>query len=191
MRILVLTIALLPVSAMLLGQGVFSNKTNAVLEKVIQDYPNRFLDLKGDVITENRQAAEYRSTIQLPGSTSCVVSRYTVARIDEYSWTCTVMETQDFRSASDTFRQIFAQIKNTIIRIEGDKHFILSGQYEAPQADRKTNRVLFTLLPGMNDIKKLKVDLTLQSDDKKGWKILISVYDHEPDEEGQGAITGN
>ncbi|MDR3714408.1 MAG: hypothetical protein P4L51_16470 [Puia sp.] len=189
MRILVLTIALLPVSAMLLAQGVFSNRTNAVLEEVIQDYPNGFRDLKGEVIAENHQTAEYRSTVQLPGSASCVVSRYTMARLDEYSWTCTVLETRNFENASKKFKELFDQIRNTIIRTGGDKHFILSGQYEAPLEDRKTNRVLFSLLPGMSDVKKLKVDLTLQSD-QKGWKILISVYDH-PGEEGQGSITDN
>jgi hypothetical protein len=190
MRTLVLTIALLPVSAMLLSQGVFSNKTSAILEKVIQDYPNRFRDIKGDLIAENRRAAEYKSTIQLPGSSSCIVSRYTASRNDEYTWTCTVSETQDFGNASNTFKEVFDQIKNTIVRVEGDKHFILSGQYETPLEDKKTTRILFTLLPGLNDVKKLKVDLSLQSD-KTGWKILISVYDHEPDEDGQGAITGN
>ncbi len=190
MRTLVLTIALLPVSAMLLSQGVFSNRTSAVLEKVIQDYPNRFRDIKGELIVENREAAEYKSTLQLPGSSSCIVSRYTVARNDEYSWTCTVRVSQDFGNARNTFREIFDQIKNTVIRIDGDKHFILNGKYEMPREDCKTTRILFTLLPGMNDVKRLKIDLSLQSD-KTGWKILISVYDHEPYGEGQVAITGN
>ena len=42
MRNTLLTLAPILLSATLSAQGVFSNKTQAILEKVIQDYPNHF-----------------------------------------------------------------------------------------------------------------------------------------------------
>ena len=71
-----LTITLLAIVVTSFAQGVFSNKTNTALEKVIQDYPNRFKNIKGEVIVESPQTTEYRSTVQIPGSTSCTVTRY-------------------------------------------------------------------------------------------------------------------
>ena len=51
-------------------EDVFSNKTNVALEKVIRDYPNRFHNIRGEMITQNPQTAEYKSTITVPGAIS-------------------------------------------------------------------------------------------------------------------------
>ena len=54
MRSMFLTFALLLNAAWLFSQDdVFSNKTNVALEKVIRDYPNRFHNIKGDMISQH------------------------------------------------------------------------------------------------------------------------------------------
>jgi hypothetical protein len=172
------------------AQGVFTNKTNAVLEKVIQDYPNRFRNIKGELIVENPQTTEYRSTIEIPGSSSCTVTRYSSKKDDVYSWACIVFEGDDFNLVRNKYKELFGQIKNTIIKIEGQKTFILNGQYEAPSEEKKFTTVIFDLLPAVGDMKKLKVDLTLQYE-MTGWKISLSVYDRDRKDDEQGAVTGN
>ena len=52
MRNYILTFAPVLLSATLTAQGVFSNKTQVVLEKVIQDYPNHFYHIKGELIDQ-------------------------------------------------------------------------------------------------------------------------------------------
>jgi hypothetical protein len=175
-------------SVSLSAQGVFSNKTQVVLEKVIQDYPNHFYNIKGELISQALQTSRYRSTLQLPGSASSTI---TVATGSEGSgWTCTVLETQNFEEAKQKYATIYGQLSNSIITTAGQKTFILSGQYENPAEEKKSTCIIFSLLPGVGDMKKLKVELALQ-EEGTNWKILLCVEDKDPKEEAQGAVTAN
>lgn len=192
MRKIILTVApMLLSAASLFSQGVFSNKTITILERVIQDYPNRFHNIEGEQIGQDKQTTEYRSTIKLNGSPSCIVTRYkNKARTENYSWTCVVFEGQQFGKARDTFRELFSQIKNSIIRIGGKTPFILSGRYEEPAEGTGTpTQIIFSLLPAAADLKKLKVELSLHPA-AQGWKITLGVYDSDLKEK-QDAVTSN
>jgi len=194
MRNTILTIATVLLSGALTAQGVFSNKTQSVLEKVIQDYPNHFYNIKGELISQVHQTAEYKSTLQLPGSPSCMVvltgGTNGPAAGEGYSWTCTVLEAESYEKARERFHDIYGQLSNSIITSNSQKTFILSGQYEEPSVEKKSTRVVFSLLPGVGEMKKLRVELSLRHDDK-GYKILLSVNDHDMREDVQGAVTVN
>jgi hypothetical protein len=190
MRNLITIFAFLLLAMPCFAQNVFSNKTNATLEKVIQDYPNRFKNIKGEVIVENPQTTEYRSTIEVPGSSSSTVTRYSSKNNDVYSWTCVVFEGDDFNQVKNKYKELFGQIKNSIIKIEGQKTFILNGQYESPAEEKKFTTVIFELLPAVGEMKKVKVDLSLQYQ-ITGWKISLSVYDRDRNDDEQGNVTGN
>ncbi len=150
MRSILLTLAYVVFYATMSAQGVFSNRTQAVLEKVIQDSAR-----------------------------------------ERYNWTRTVLETPGFGQAKTKFREIYEQISNSIIKTEGQKTFILTGQYEDPLEEKKCTHIVFSLLPGVGDVKKLKVELTLHKE-ARGWKVALSVYDdHEPRDGVEGAVTAN
>lgn len=170
-------------SASLSAQGVFSNKTQVVLEKVIQDYPNHFFHLRGELIGQALKSTRYRSTVQLPGATSSTVT-VTGAGTGSSGWSCTVLETADFNTASTRFSEIYGQLSNSIISTEEQKTFILNGQYEAPAEDRQYTQVLFSLLPGVGEMKRLRVQLTLH-EEERNWVLSISVTDKDLSEVAQ------
>jgi len=172
-------------SAMLSAQGVFSNKTQVVLEKVIQDYPNHFYNIKGELISQALQTSRYKSTLQLPGAESTVITVSGGSRSSD--WSTVVLQTKNFTEARDRFATIYGQLSNSIITAAGQKTFILSGQYETPTEDRKSTAIVFSLLPGVGEMKKLKVELALHQEQNE-WKIELSVEDKE---EAQGAFTSN
>jgi hypothetical protein len=185
MRSAILTLTPVLLSATLSAQGVFSNKTQVILEKVIQDYPNHFYNIKGELISQALQTSRYKSTLQLPGAESTVV---TVSSGNQGSgWSCVVLETKNFTEARERFAAIYGQLSNSIITTGGQKTFILSGQYDAPTEDRKFSTIVFSLLPGVGEMKKLRVELTLRQV-QGGWKIELSVEDKD---EAQGALTSN
>ncbi|HVU53968.1 MAG TPA: hypothetical protein VHD83_02895 [Puia sp.] len=193
MRNTVLAMAPVLLSVTLTAQGVFSNKTQSILEKVIQDYPNHFHNIKGELISQEQQTAEYRSTLQLPGSPSCTIiltgGKGTTS--DEgYSWTCIVMDSESFVMARDRFQEIYRQLSNSIVTTSAQKTFILNGVYEAPDEEKKYTHVVFSLLPGVGDMKRVKVGLSLHQVGKK-WRIMLSVNDRENPDEAQGAVTVN
>jgi len=170
-------------SASLSAQGVFSNKTQVILEKVIQDYPNRFYHIRGEVIGQALESTRYRSTLQLPGATSSTIT-VTGAGIEGSGWSCTVLETADFYTARSRFSEIYDQLSNSIISTEGQKTFILNGQYEAPAEDRKYTEVLFSLLPGVGEMKRLRVELSLHEQDRN-WILSVNVTDRDLHEVAQ------
>jgi hypothetical protein len=184
MRSVILTLTPVLLSATLSAQGVFSNKTQVILEKVIQDYPNHFYNIKGELISQALQTSRYRSTLQLPGAESTVI---TVSSGRSSDWSCVVLETKNFADARERFAAIYGQLSNSIITAGGQKTFILSGQYEAPSEGSKSTSIVFSLLPAVGDMKKVKVELTLRQE-QNGWKIQLSVDDKD---EAQGALTSN
>jgi hypothetical protein len=191
MKTLILSLAPVLLSATISAQGVFSNKTQSILEKVIQDYPNHFYNIKGDLIGQTHQAAEYRSTLQLPGSSSCTITLISTSHVAGNSWTCAVFEAGNFELAAARFREIYEQIANSIITTSHRKTFILTGQYENPAEDKKRTRIVFALLPGVEEVKKLKVELSQLQDEGGKWKILLSVNDQDLKSTMQSDITAN
>jgi hypothetical protein len=174
----------------LCAQSAFSNNTSASLEKVIQDYPNRFKNIKGEVIVENPQTTEYQSKVQLAGASPCVVTRYSSTKNDVYSWGCTIIKTEDFNTAKNKFREVFAQIKNSIIKPRDGKPFILNGQYEAPSEEKKFTTIIFELIPAVGEMKKVKVDLSLQYEVTE-WRLSLTVYDRDRKDDESGIVSGN
>lgn len=184
-----LAIAPVMLSASLSAQGVFSNKTQTVVEKVIQDYPNHFLNIKGELIERAMQTTLYRSTLALPGATFSTITLVSSPGTEGFGWTCTVLQTASFEEAKARFSEIYGQLSNSIITAAGQKTFILSGQYEAPVPDKKDNEVMLTLLPGVGEMKRVRVELLLRS---KGsdWVVAISINDGDPRSQAQLAING-
>jgi hypothetical protein len=164
-------------SASLSAQGVFSNKTQVILEKVIQDYPNHFFHLRGELIDQAVQSARYKSTLQLPGSASSIVT-VTGAGLQGSGWSCTILETPDFNTASARFSEIYGQLSNSIISTDGQKTYILNGQYETPAENRRNTQIFFSLLPGVGEMKRVRVELTLDQQDRN-WVLTIRVSDKD------------
>lgn len=177
MRSLLLTLFLTLNAVWLFSQDdVFSNKTNQALEKVIRDYPNRFHNIKGEMISQHANTAEYKSVVLVPGASSCTLSKNNNSGNDFYSWSCTALNTRDFMTARARFKEIYEQIENSIIKVEGQKPFILSGQYRTPTELRSMNTISFELLPAVGDMKSLKIELNLEKS-MALWKVKLNVYD--------------
>jgi hypothetical protein len=189
MRSAILALAPVMLSASLSAQGVFSNKTQVILEKVIRDYPNHFYNIKGELIDQALQTSRYKSTVELPGASSSTITLAMAAGTEGSGWTCTVLNTVDFDQAKARFYEIYNQLSNSIISAAGQKTFILSGQYETPTPDKKDNEVIFTLLPGVGEMKRLHVELTLRGD-AQDWIVTVSVNDGDPRRQAQVAVNG-
>jgi hypothetical protein len=186
MRSAILAFAPVMLSASLSAQGVFSNKTQTVVEQVIQDYPNHFLNIKGELIGRVMQTSRYKSTLELPGAASSTITLISSSGAEGSGWTCNVLQTASFDEARNRFTEIYNQLSNSIVSAAGQKTFILSGQYEAPVADKKENEVLFSLLPGVGEMKRVHVELILHGEGSD-WIVAISVNDNDPRTQAQVA----
>ena len=182
MRSAILAFApVITLSVSLSAQGVFSNNTQVILEKVIRDYPNHFHNIKGELIGQALQTARYRSTLQFPGAASSTVILATVSGSEASDWNCTILQTSDFGAASARFAEIYNQLSNSIITTVEEKTFILNGQYEVPSQNKQYTEVMFSLLPGVGEMKHLHVELTLNQE-HENWVVNTNVTDQEPGE---------
>lgn len=89
-----------------------------------------------------------------------------------------MLESRNFNDAKARFRELYDQIKNTIVKIDGERPFILNGKFESPSEDKNTTTILFELLAATGDMQKLKVDLTLIHAGND-WRITLSVYEQD------------
>jgi len=164
-------------SASVHAQGVFSTKTTTALQKVIEDYPHRFNNIKGDRLAEHTRAVDYTSRVVIAGASSPVITLYATSPKQQYAWNCELSSSDNFEQAKNNFQDLFNQISNTIIKIDGEKPFILNGKYEVPAGEKKATTIRFELLAAPEAVQLLKVELTLRYTTE--WKITLSVYDQD------------
>lgn len=161
------------------AQGVFTNQTNTALQQVISDYPNKFRNIKGQVVNEDPQTTDYVSKVQIPGASNAVITKYSSTDEREiYSWKCIIAESEEFEVMEKKYKELFNQIKNSIVKVEGQKPLILNGNYEAPTEEKRFVASSFNLLPAGSSLAKIKVELTLEYFVTE-WKISLLVFDQE------------
>lgn len=182
MRNVTILLLFTSVNLTVVAQGVFSNKTNVALQKVIEDYPNRFSNIKGGQLSEEAHTIAYESKVNIPGSVNCTLTEYQ-SKSTAYSWQCNLLETADFEQAKKRFSEIYNQVHNTIIKVEGEKPVILNGKYEVPVEENKYTGIQFNFLPATGIIQHLNVSLTMVLD-TSNWKILLQVEEQQ----GRGAL---
>lgn len=156
------------------AQGVFSNQTNAALQQVIEDYPNRFKNIKGDLLQENSGLADYQSKVQIPGSLHCVITLANQPALVS-NWTCSVFQSADYDKARQKYQQLYDQISNSIIRIKGQKPFILNGSYITPEQESKSTAIRFHLTPAPECVQNLKIEINLRF--REEWEVTLNVYE--------------
>ena len=162
-----------------IGQGVFTNQTHTTLQKVISDYPYQFKHIKGETINEDPQSTDFASSVAIPGALNTVITKYSSSDDRQVlSWKCVLAETDDFEVVSKKYRELYDQIKNSIIRMDDDRSFILNGSYELPTEEKQFNASSLQLLPPTGDLSKLKVEITLEFLITE-WKLTLLVYDQQ------------
>lgn len=157
------------------AQGVFNNQTNAALQKVIEDYPNRFRNITGERLREHNGLTDYKSKIQIPGSVDCVISQVNPPE-KICTWTCSLFVSNNYEQALQKYQELFDQIHNTIIRVKGEKPFIITGIYAEPDQENKSGSIRFQFHPAPPVAQNLRVELSMVHN--QNWELVLSVTEH-------------
>src|SRR5688572_22375902 len=73
------------------------------VQKVVAEFPNRFVSLMGTVLENNPQTVEYYSLVQVPDAESCTITRYSSDAKAIYSWQALMLRTEDFVEAAKKY----------------------------------------------------------------------------------------
>jgi len=176
---------------------LFSNNLNAQLKlpvigggvaadvkKVIEDYPNRFIHLMGEMIAENTQSTDYQCNFNVNGAEESMITRYS-AKKEVCSWQALMLTTESFEKAKQKFKALYNQLNNLSVN-SGKVAFKLKGVYESPEEEKKFSSVLFSFEPGNETVKKLKVEISLQFAGPMEWKVKVLVYDKDREDDERG-----
>lgn len=105
-----------------------------------------------------------------------LVSKRESLRKDDARWKTDVLETSSFETAASKYKELFNQIGNSIVRIDGQKPYILNGQYEAPAENKRNHSIIFNMIPSTGQMQNVKVELLL-SQQANAWKVSVAVYE--------------
>lgn len=166
---------------------IVNNGVGSDVKKVIEDYPNRFINLMGEVKMLNEQSTDYYCNFKVNGAEETFVTRYSAKREGVVSWQALMMTTGEFDEAKKKFKSFYNQINNLSVSID-QKSYRLKAEYKSPSEEMKFASILFSLDPVEEVTRKLKVELLLQYQAPLEWKIKILVYDREREDAERGNV---
>ena len=155
------------------------------VKKVIEDYPNRFINLMGEVVSENTQSTDYQCNFNVNGAEQAIITRYS-AKKEICSWEALMLTTESFEKAKQKFKALYNQLNNLSVDIGNTKNFHLKGKFETPEETKKFTSVLFYFDPSNESVKKLKVEISMQYHAPMEWKVKVLVYDREREDDERG-----
>jgi hypothetical protein len=177
------TVFFVPVNAQLKLPSI--NGVGNDVKKVIEDYPNRFINLMGEILTENSQSTDYQCNFKVNGAEQAFITRYS-AKKEVCSWEAVMLTTESFEKARQKFKSLFNQLNNLSVNAGAVKNLHLKGKYEAPDPSMKFTSVVFSFDPETETVKKLRVEIAMQYQAPMDWKIKVLVYDKEREDDERG-----
>ncbi len=156
------------------------------VKKVIEDYPNRFINLMGEVITQHPQSTDYYCNFKVNGAEETYVTRYS-AKKEVCSWEALMLTTEHFDKAKQKFKSLYNQLQNMLVKF-GGVTYKLKGEYESPDEAKKFTSVLFSFEPTNEAATKLKIEVSMQFIEPMEWKVKLMVYDRDREDNERGQI---
>lgn len=163
-----------------------NNPIVADVKKVVEDYPNRFINLMGEVMAHNSQTTDYYCNYTVHGAEEAFITRYS-AKKEVCSWQALMLTTENFDKARQKFKSLFNQLNNLSVK-SGGESFKLKGTYETPEESKKFTSVIFSIDPLSESTKKLKVEISMQFLQPMEWKVKLLIYDREREDDERGNI---
>lgn len=156
------------------------------IRKVIQDYPNHFQNLLGELIIQNPQSSDYKCNFKVSGAEEATITRF-VSKKNVSSWQAVMLTTESFEDAKKKFKSLFGQLNNLTVKMENTDAFYLKGEYESPVEEKKFTSALLSFSTADDIMKKLKVEIVMQYELLE-WKVKILVYNKEREDAERGAV---
>jgi hypothetical protein len=162
-----------------------ANGITADVQKVIDDYPNHFQNILGELIIQNPQSTDYQCNFKVTGAEECTITTYTGKKKIISSWQAVMLTTENFNEAKRKFRSLYNQLNNL-----SSQSMYLKGAFEAPAEEKKFTSVLFSFDPAAESVKNLRIELVMEAE-VMIWKVKLLVYDRTRDDDEQGEVKEN
>ena len=154
------------------------------LRTIIEDYPNHFSHITGEVLSETNGTTVYACNTAISGAEDHTITKHANNKAI-YSWQATMLTTESFEKARQKFKSLFNQLNNLSVKLGGN-NYKLKGDYINPSEEMKFTSVPFSAEPGEGALKKFRTELVIQFSIPMEWKVRILVYEKEREDEERG-----
>lgn len=144
------------------------------LAKVVQDFPEHFVHIKGDLLQQDGHELVYASTTFVPGTSGATITQFGATAEHELSWKNILAEEADFKQAAGLFHHYYTELSRLHVNLAGTNlHF--KAPYDAPEEIRKFTTIQFKT-DELALFENVVLDLSLQY--MTGlWQISVSMYE--------------
>lgn len=156
------------------------------IQKVVEDYPHQYAQLRGEVINKNPQTVEYASRVQPAGTQDAMVVEYSAFAKKIYTWQTTVLTTEDFEEATKKYKWLYQQLKGMNIKYVADM-YTLRGDYAEPEESIGFASCVLTPFNPPTPLAKLKIEVLMNFEFPE-WKVSLQIYDKEREDDEQGEV---
>lgn len=156
------------------------------LRTIIEDYPNHFHHITGEIISETNGTTVYTCNTLLSGAEDHTITKYANNKAI-YFWQATMLTTESFEKAKQKFKSLFNQLNNLSVKL-GAKNYKLKGEYINPTEEMKFASIRFFAEPDDETLKKFRTELVIQFSMPMEWKVRILIYEKEREDEERGTI---
>lgn len=163
-----------------------NNSIRNDFQKIMNEYPQHFERIRGEVINQNPQTIEYTSLLKLGEAHECSIIKYSSGGKPVYSWQALMFSTEDFEAAAKKYKWLFNQLRGMNIYYVNDQ-YTLKGDFEEAVESRKfTNSILIPASPP-EPLRKLKIDVAMIFEFPE-WKVNLLVYEKEREDDEKGDV---
>lgn len=157
------------------------------IRKVIHDYPNRFINIQGELVARHPQSTDYDCNFKVNGAESALVTVYSSKNNNVCSWQALMLTTEEFAVAKKKFKTLYTQLNNLSVSLENGSSFLLKAHYEEPVEEKKFTSIVFSGQTADEASKKLRVELVMVYEPME-WKVKVMVYDRDREDHERGQV---
>jgi hypothetical protein len=168
---------------------VTNNELRNNLSKIVTDLPAGFPSLKGAVINQNPQTVEYASLLKFNGAEENLITEYKGSR-SIYSWQAQLLSSEDFEEARKKYTWLCNQLKVMTITIGRDASYGLSGKFDPAMESKSFSSTVYHLTPAAAASPRIRIEAGIQFLFPE-WKVQLTVYEKEREDNERGAIIEN
>lgn len=146
---------------------------------IIENYPNNYRFIQGELLQPDEDRDIYKSMIDLPGATECVIFRFHSKEDTTASWQAVLYEGEDFKDAVKAYRNCFRYLKQIKFKV-GITNYSLEGVLENPSEELRFTTT--TLRPDTYSAlyKNFMAELEILNS-MTGWTVRLNLHSRKND----------
>ena len=153
----------------------------SAIDSVLRDFPNNLRHITGDLVLAQGEFENYVSTVQLPGSADCIITRWHSTGDTTASWQAKMYSGDNFDAAQKCYHQLYRQLKTCYMRLQDSSLVYLEGDWNP--AKEEAAFTSSTLRLGIDDWRYSKVQVQVElvylvTD----WAVQINIISKQPDD---------